>query len=79
MTIDALGLGALDYLPCRYGNSKLLFRGPKRSLDEPYIAFIGGTETYGKFLAKPFPVLVEEEFGKRPRILVCQMPGSTFL
>ncbi|WP_282047858.1 DUF6473 family protein [Sulfitobacter mediterraneus] len=64
MTFDALGLGALDYLPCRYGNSKLLFRGPKRDLDQPYVAFIGGTETYGKFLAKPFPVLVEEEIGK---------------
>lgn len=64
MTFDALGLGALDYLPCRYGNSKLLFRGPKRDLGQPYIAFIGGTETYGKFLAKPFPVLVEDEIGK---------------
>lgn len=30
MTYDALGAGALDYLPCRYGTSKLLFRGPRR-------------------------------------------------
>ncbi|MFT6675822.1 MAG: hypothetical protein ACJAVM_002015 [Sulfitobacter sp.] len=64
MTFDALGLGALDYLPCRYGTSKLMFRGPKRDLGQPYIAFIGGTETYGKFLAKPFPLLVEEELGR---------------
>lgn len=57
------GEGALDYYPCRYGNSRLLFRGPHRSLDRPYIAFLGGTETYGKYVPDPFPDLVEEEFG----------------
>ncbi|MEM5522134.1 DUF6473 family protein [Sulfitobacter sp. AS59] len=65
MTYVAMGPGALDYQPCRYGTSKLLFRGPKRALDEPYIAFIGGTETYGRFIAKPFATLVEEETGQR--------------
>jgi hypothetical protein len=59
MSIEILGPGALDYLPCRYGTSKLLFRGPQRRLDSPYIAFIGGTETYGKFIADPFPALIE--------------------
>jgi hypothetical protein len=63
MTYDALGPGPLDYLPCRYGTSKLLFRGPKRDLSEPYVAFIGTTETYGKFIDAPFPNLVEEELG----------------
>lgn len=63
MTYDVLGPAALDYLPCRYGNSKLLFRGPLRSLDDPYIAFIGGTETYGKFISRPFADLVEDETG----------------
>lgn len=63
MTYDMLGPGALDYLPCRYGNSKLLFRGPRRSLDGPYIAFIGGTDTYGRFIERPFPELVEAETG----------------
>jgi hypothetical protein len=58
MTYDALGAGALDYLPCRYGTSKLLFRGPRRSLKRPYLAFLGGTETYGKFIANPFPDLI---------------------
>ena len=60
MTYDVLGAGALDYLPCRYGTSRLLFRGPRRDLDQPYVAFIGGTETYGKFVQRPFPALVEE-------------------
>jgi len=61
MTYDALGPGALDYLPCRYGTSKLLFRGPRRSLQVPYVAFVGGTETYGKFIETPFPALIEEQ------------------
>ncbi|WP_394178597.1 DUF6473 family protein [Yoonia maritima] len=50
----------LGYAPCRYGNSKVLFRGPRRRLDQPYMAFIGSTETYGKFIEKPFPMLVEK-------------------
>lgn len=63
MSFDTMGLGALDYLPCRYGASRLLFRGPRRDLQAPYVAFVGGTETYGKFIAKPFPSLVEEQLG----------------
>ena len=63
MTYDVLGPGPLDYLPCRYGASKLLFRGPKRDLDQPYVAFIGATETYGKFIGKPFPALLEAALG----------------
>lgn len=57
------GEGALDYFPCHYGDSRLLFRGPRRSLARPYIAFLGGTETYGKYVPDPFPELVEEEYG----------------
>ncbi len=63
MAYENLGEGALDYFPCRYGKSKLLFRGPRRKLDGDYTAFIGGTETYGKFIEKPFPALVEEMTG----------------
>lgn len=59
MAFEHQGAGALDYFPCRYGKSKLLFRGPKRRLDEPFIAALGGTETYGKFVAEPWPALVE--------------------
>lgn len=49
----------LSYAPCRYGTSRLFFRGPRRPLDGRYLTFIGGTETYGKFIPKPFPSLVE--------------------
>lgn len=63
MTYDVLGAAPLDYLPCRYGASKLLFRGPRRDLTKPYLAFVGATETYGKFVGKPFPALVEDALG----------------
>ncbi|MEM6311554.1 MAG: DUF6473 family protein [Pseudomonadota bacterium] len=60
MTFEAVSQTALDYLPCRYGKSKLLFRGPRRNLDKPYIAFLGGNETYGKFIAEPFVDLLDQ-------------------
>ncbi len=63
MTYENLGGSALDYLSCRYGTSKVLFRGPRRRLDAPYIAVIGGTETYGKFIKQPYPALLEERLG----------------
>jgi hypothetical protein len=59
MTYDVFGAGALNYAPCRYGNSRILFRGPEKRLDDPYVAFLGGTETYGKFIKAPFPDLIE--------------------
>ena len=69
------GEGALDYFPCNYGGSRLLFRGPRRSLDRPYIAFLGGTETYGKYVPDPFPDLVEGEIGFAAINLGCVNAG----
>ena len=63
MSFDALSPGGLDYLPCRYGNSKVLFRGPRRSLDSPFVAFFGGTTTYGKYIQTPFCDRVEARLG----------------
>ncbi|MEJ6404346.1 DUF6473 family protein [Yoonia sp. 2307UL14-13] len=59
MTQDSCEQDRLDYAPCRYGGSRMVFRGPRRRLDQPYLAFIGGTETYGKFLERPYPTMVE--------------------
>jgi hypothetical protein len=53
MTYDALGAGALDYLPCRYGTSKLLFRGPRRPLKDPYLVFMGGGRNVRKVHCQP--------------------------
>lgn len=54
------GAGALDYSPCSYAGSRLVFRGPKADLRDPFVACLGGTETYGKFIPTPFPDLLEE-------------------
>jgi len=59
MTYDRRGAEALDYLNCRYGRSKLQFRGPRRRLKGDYITFVGGTETYGKCVQQPFVDLVQ--------------------
>jgi hypothetical protein len=50
----------LSYSPCRYGASRMLFRGPRKRLDQPYLAFVGGTETYGKYIEEPYLALVEK-------------------
>lgn len=63
MIYERLGDSALDYFPCQYGTSKLLFRGPRRKLDGAYCAVLGGTQTYGKFIQQPYPALVEAASG----------------
>lgn len=63
MTYDVPILGKLDYAPCQYGGSKLKFRGPERVPLGRFVAVLGGTETYGKFVARPYPELLEEAAG----------------
>ncbi len=63
MTYSRRGQAALDYDLCRYDGSKLEFRGPVRSLDADFVAFLGGTETFGKFIPMPYPDLVEHATG----------------
>ena len=55
--------GGLDYFPCRYGASKAVFRGPARDLSQAYVAVLGGSSTFGKYVARPYPVLVERALG----------------
>ena len=60
MSFQLPGAGAFDDAPCTYGTSKLQFRGPKRALTRPYLAFLGGSETFGRFVERPFATLVED-------------------
>ena len=64
VTIDAKPKTAIDYRPCRYGASRLVFRGPPRALDGPYVATLGGSETFGKFVAHPYADLLEARLGE---------------
>lgn len=60
---------------CRYAPSRLSFRGPKRRLDQDYIAFLGGAETFGRFIDKPFPTLLEDALGLMSINLGCLNAG----
>lgn len=64
MTYDASGAGALDYFPCRYGASRLVFRGPWRAVQPGYVAALGGSATYGRFVAEPWPLRLEQACGR---------------
>lgn len=63
MSIIQQGLGGLEYFPCHYGQSAQLFRGPARALEGEYMVFLGADETYGRFVARPYPCMVEEDSG----------------
>ncbi|SHF20155.1 hypothetical protein SAMN05444339_10479 [Loktanella atrilutea] len=75
MKHDEIDGAGLHYAPCRYGLSRIFFRGPKRRLDRPYITFIGGTETFGKFIDRPLPALVERDTGRTCVNLGCVNGG----
>lgn len=75
MAYDNLGESALDYFPCRYGKSKLTFRGPRRRLDGRYYTVLGGTEAYGKFVARPYANLTEEVSGTKVVNFGCMNAG----
>ena len=64
MTYTKLGPRALDYTLCQYGVSRNIFRGPRKSFCNPYIACLGGSETFGQSVPAPFPILTERLIGQ---------------
>lgn len=58
MMMMSAGAETFDYSPCRYGKSLSVFRGPAPDLSKPYVAMLGGTTTFGKLVATPYPALV---------------------
>lgn len=75
MAYQSLGVQSLEYFPCRYGASKILFRGPRRELVGDYIAVMGGSETYGKFVQHPYPELMEGLLRKQVVNFGCMNAG----
>ena len=53
----------LDYKLCRFEGTKLVFRGPAPDLEESFVAVLGGSEAYGKYVQDPFPSLLGEWVG----------------
>jgi hypothetical protein len=41
----------------------MLFRGPRRQMQDRYLAFLGATETYGRFVETPFSAQIERRLG----------------
>ncbi|MBU2992629.1 DUF6473 family protein [Octadecabacter sp. 1_MG-2023] len=64
MKSDIKPRGALRLAPCHYGLSKLPFRGPMRSTEGRFVAFLGGSETFAKYIRNPYPDRVETEIGE---------------
>ncbi len=54
----------VDYHHCRYDDSRLLFRGPRRKLDGRHLVAVGSTPTYGRFVHAPWPRLLEERIDR---------------
>lgn len=65
----------LEYHPCRYGASKVLFRGPARKVRGEYVAYLGGNETFGRFVETPYPALGEAATGLKSINLGCLRAG----
>ena len=53
----------IDYQLCSYRGSRLSFRGPAVAVEHPYVAVLGGTETFGKYIQSPYPALLERRLG----------------
>lgn len=75
--LDAYSRSALDYRQCRYGTSRLVFRGPPARAESPYVAALGGSGTFGKFVVQPWPVLLEKLTGFPSVNLGCMHAGAT--
>ena len=69
------GEDSLDHMPCRYGRSRLLFRGPRRDVSGRYAVVLGGIEAYGRYVPRPYPVLVEAALGLPVVNLGCPNAG----
>lgn len=78
MMLMEAGAGALDYLPCRYGASKTMFRGPRRDLSQPYVAVLGGSVAFGRYVAQPYADLVEAGLGRPVANLAALNAGPDF-
>lgn len=64
MSYEGAGAAVPGVEICCYGASRLPVRGPRRELQEPYLAFLGGSDTFGRHVPRPFPDLVEAGLGR---------------
>lgn len=63
MSIRFAGDFSPDVQSCHYGHARLSFRGPERDLRQDFVAVLGGSEANGRYVALPFPALMEPCLG----------------
>lgn len=63
MSYEKLGDASSGRISCHYGQSRLAFRGPKKELNTDYVAILGGSDTFGKYVEVPYPALLEQASG----------------
>ncbi|MFC4671621.1 DUF6473 family protein [Seohaeicola nanhaiensis] len=64
MSVELPGAEVPEAGYCRYHGSRLQCRGPERQLNTPYVAFLGGAETFGRFVRVPFVEQIERATGR---------------
>lgn len=67
----------LDYQLCTLPGSRLKFRGPIPNLRRPFVAVLGGNETFGKYVGDPFPNLLSDWCGLPVANLAVPQAGLT--
>lgn len=66
--------GALDYFPSRDGATQAVL-GPECDLSRPYVAVLGGSASFGRYVTQPYPVLLEQALGRPVANLAAQNAG----
>ncbi len=64
MSYAQMGRRALDYEPCQYPGSQMVFRGPQIDPLDEFVLCLGGSETFGKYTPDPFPDRLADRIGK---------------
>ena len=75
MTVDAR---PVDFILCQYGNSKNLFRGPKKSCKHSYGVCLARADTFGGKVPNLFSAMLEREMGMPILNLGAQHSGAGF-
>lgn len=75
MTLHMRNAPRARLMTCSYGLSRLQFRGPRRPTDGRYLACLGGSETFARDVAQPYPELLEHQLGMTCPNLGQQMAG----
>jgi len=65
MSYYLTGADGPDDVCCSYDGSKIRVRGPKRRLEGPYLACLGGDDTFGRFIEQPFPAMLERNLDQK--------------